>query len=140
MTWEHTPLIQVNLIQAAVTLAGVVLNARMCLIALRRKRLVESDPREEQIARLTMHRAVRQEAAFFVVQVLLLGVSLWALLAVIPAAPDGAVWFYGATQAARTLTSLILAAVSTLDMKDRKRISAMLDALTPADAPPTKIG
>jgi hypothetical protein len=137
--WEHSPLIQVNVVLAAVTLVGLLVSIKMVWVAIKRKTVVELNPTEEEIAKITMRRAVRQETAFLLVQALVFLVSLWSLLAVSPFAPRAAVLYYFGSQAARTLASIILCAVSIADLHERKRLARLIDALTP-NTPPTKVG
>lgn len=115
------------LLNAALTLiplAGSVVNGWMLWISLERRHRIGRVAHETQdrVALLTVRRATRLEAGLFAINVLLLILTVWSLMAVLPLAPERAVSFYFGGQFVRSMISVLCVLLSTLDLRDRKLI------------------
>jgi hypothetical protein len=124
---DHPSLIILNIAMMIVSLAGTAVNAMMLITAARRRVILAESPLVQEI---TLRRAVRQESAFLLCQVLLLCVSIWGLVLFsdsIPTVPVTAVRFYVGTLLARSTVSLILCAASLWDWKDRRWLKGLMD-------------
>lgn len=93
---------------------------------------------ENGVARITMNRAVRNEATYFAIQLLMFFTSFWAIFKVKPDAPNSAIQFYFATLGVRALISIILIWSSWKDIGDRQELRIELDKLHP-DTPPSLV-
>lgn len=135
---QYHPLLTLNLLMLAVAASATGINAWMLSITVRRT-LVVKRTGENGIARLEMRRAVRCEIVYFVIQVMLLAVSVYQFFKVVPLVPQMAVHFFFVAMAARMATSVLLAYLSANDLIDRRRIAVELDKLHP-DTPPSEVG
>lgn len=126
---ESNPtLLITNVILMTLTAVAAVVSVAILVLTLRRRDHVLSLD-DSPLARITYRRAVRNEGAYGMCQMILLVMSIWALWRVLPEAPPKAIAYYFATQAGRTIISMILVLSLGFDLWDRSDIKAILDEM-----------
>jgi hypothetical protein len=119
---ETPALLLLNIVMMIMNLGAVSVNAGMLWCALGREaKIADSDHAARQL-HITVRRATRMEAGFLICQIILFVMSVWALTRVLPSAPHQAITFYFVTQFGRSMVSVILAVISLLDLRDRRRL------------------